>query len=134
LWDEKAAVETAEFQDLQVLVVQNEVVGLFEGGSPFLTLRGLLRFRPPGRAVTVDMGAVRFVANGADVMAPGIVEADPALQEGSWCWVRDERNRQPLAVGRALVPAAAMVRGRGKAVRSVHHIGDRLWVGTQDEA
>jgi PUA domain protein len=60
-------------------------------------------------------------------MAPGIVEADPALQPGDWCWVRDERNKQPLAVGKALVPGAAMVRGKGKAVKSVHHVGDKLW-------
>lgn len=132
LWDDRAPVETAEFQDLRVLLVANEAVGLWDSDEPVLSVRGLLRFRPAGRAVTVDMGAVRFVANGADIMAPGIVEADPAIQPGDWCWVRDERNRQPLAVGRAAVPGAAMVRGKGKAVRSLHHIGDRLWAATSE--
>jgi len=42
-------------------------------------------------------------------------------------WVRDERNRKPLAVGKALVPGTAMVRGKGKAVKSVHHLGDKVW-------
>ncbi len=132
LWDDKAPLETAEFQERQVLVVGNEVVGLWDGDAPFLSVRGLLRFRPAARFVTVDMGAVRFVVNGADIMAPGIVEADPALQPGDWCWIRDERNKQPLAVGRALVAGSAMVRGKGKAVKSVHHIGDKLWTATQD--
>lgn len=127
LWDEKAAVETGELAERQVLVVDNQVVGLFEEGQAFLSVRGLLAYKPAARFVTVDMGAVRFVTNGADVMAPGIVEADPALQPGDWCWVRDERNRQPLAVGKALVAASAMVRGKGKAVKSVHHLGDKLW-------
>ena len=127
LWTDKAAVETAEFLDRQVLVVNNQVLGVQHEGSWFLSVRGLLAHKPQARYVTVDMGAVKFVANGADIMAPGIVEADPALQPGDWCWIRDERNKQPLAVGKALVAGTAMVRGKGKAVKSVHHLGDRLW-------
>ena len=131
LWDDKAPVETAEFLDRSVVVVDNKTVGLFEGATPtgpaFLSCRGLLLYKPQARYVTVDMGAIKFVTNGADIMAPGIVEADPALQPGDWCWVRDERNKQPLAVGKALVPGTAMVRGKGKAVKSIHHVGDKLW-------
>lgn len=133
LWAESAALETGEFQGRAVLVVDNQVLGLYDGagpepqGAPFLTVRGLLKYPAEARAVTVDMGAVRFVTNGADVMAPGIVAADPALKEGDWCWVRDERNKKPLAVGKALVAGAAMVRGKGKAVKSVHWLGDKLW-------
>lgn len=134
LWKETAAVETGEFQERQVLVVDNKVLGLYDNGEPFLSVRGLLAHKPTLRYVTVDMGAVRFVANGADIMAPGIVEADPAVKEGDFVWVRDERNKQPLAVGRALVPGSAMVRGKGKAVKSVHHLGDKLWVGTAEGA
>jgi len=134
LWKETAAVETGEFLERQVLVVDNKVLGLYDGGEPFLSVRGLLAHRPTLRYVTVDMGAVKFVANGADIMAPGIVEADPAVKEGDFVWIRDERNKQPLAVGRALVPGSAMVRGKGKAVKSVHHLGDKLWVGTADGA
>jgi PUA domain protein len=132
LWPETAALESGEFLDRAVLLVDNKIHGLWDGpapeGAPFLSMRGLLAYRPQARFVTVDMGAVKFVANGADVMAPGIVEADPALQPGDWCFVRDERNKQPLGVGKALVPGVAMVRGKGKAVKSVHHIGDKLWL------
>ena len=132
LWDDKAAVEEAEFLDRKVLVVNNQVLGVQHDGSWFLTVRGLLAHKAAARFVTVDMGAVKFVANGADIMAPGIVEADPALKEGDWCWIRDERNKQPLAVGKAIVPGAAMVRGKGKAVKSVHHLGDKLWGASTD--
>jgi PUA domain protein len=131
LWPETAAIETGEFQGRALLIVDNQVVGLYDGaeptGDPFLAVRGLLKYNPTHRAVTVDMGAVKFVTNGADVMAPGIVEADPALKEGDWCWIRDERNKKPLAIGKAIVPGAAMVRGRGKAVKSIHFLGDKLW-------
>jgi PUA-domain protein len=127
LWGDKAVVETGEFLGRQVVVVDNAVVGLIDDAKPFLNVRGLLAYKPAARFVTVDMGAVKFVTNGADVMAPGIVDADPSLQPGDWCWIRDERNKQPLAVGKALVPASTMVRGKGKAVKSIHHLGDKLW-------
>jgi PUA-domain protein len=133
LWPDSAALETGEFGERKVLVVDNQVHGVYEGEEPLLSVRGLLAYKPQARYVTVDMGAVKFVANGADIMAPGIVEADPSLKEGDWCWIRDERNKQPLAVGRALVPASQMVRGKGKAVKSIHHIGDKLWTATAAE-
>lgn len=126
-WSDDAAVEKAEAGDQPVIVVDNEVHGL-EDGQPFLTVRGVLAYRPGTRWVTVDMGAVRFVTNGADIMAPGITEADPALEEGDWCWIRDEKNHQPLAIGRCLMSGPDMTEaGKGKAVAMVHHIGDKLW-------
>jgi len=131
LWPPTATLESGEFADRALLLVDNKLLGLWDGplpeGAAFLTVRGLLAYRPKDRAVTVDMGAVKFVANGADIMAPGIVAADPALQPGDWCWIKDEKNGQPLAVGKALVAGPAMVRGKGKAVKSIHHLGDKIW-------
>jgi len=81
----------------------------------------------------VDMGAVKFVYNGADVMAPGIVKADASIAIGDFVWVRDERNLRPLAVGEALMSGAEMgASEKGKSVRSIHHVGDDLW--RMDEA
>ena len=74
------------------------------------------------------MGAVAYVYNGADVMAPGIVDADAGIRTGDFVWVRDEKNGRPLAVGRALMDGTTMVtERRGKAVESIHHVGDDLW-------
>jgi PUA domain protein len=74
------------------------------------------------------MGAVRFVTNGADVMTPGITAVDPDVQEGDLVWVGEERHGKPLAVGRALVPAAELhAQGKGKGVASLHYLGDKLW-------
>ncbi|MES2153740.1 MAG: PUA domain-containing protein [bacterium] len=131
LWPEGAVLESGEFADRALLLVDNKLLGLWDGPGPtgpaFLTVRGLLAYRPTARAVTVDMGAVRFVANGADIMAPGIVAADPELQPGDWCWIKDEKNGQPLAVGKCIVAGTAMVRGKGKAVKSIHYLGDKIW-------
>lgn len=128
LWDEGSAIETGSLPEADVIIVDNVIHGLRLEGQPFLSVRGLLAYKPTTRFVTVDMGAVRFVHNGADVMAPGIVDADPQLAIGDWCWIRDERNKQPLAVGICMQTGPEMVADRkGKSVRSIHRLGDRIW-------
>jgi PUA domain protein len=126
------AVDKADAGDLRVVLADNAPFVILRGDGAaekaFPTVKALLATKPPKRFVTVDMGAIKFVMNGADVMAPGIVEADPAIQPGDAVWIRDERNKQPLAVGEALVPGSAMPRGpKGKAVKSVHRVGDDVW-------
>ena len=121
-------IDLAEADEWRLLIVDNEVRGILVGDRPFLTVRGLLAYPAARRWVTVDMGAVKFVYNGADVMAPGIVDADPAIAVGDLAWVRDEKNLRPLAVGEALMAGPEMVASeKGKAVRSIHHVGDPLW-------
>jgi PUA domain protein len=121
-------VDLAEAGAFRVLLVDGKAIGLLVGERSTLTVRGLIAYRATRRHVTVDMGAVPFVYNGADVMAPGIVEADPAISVGDLVWIRDERNRRPLAVGEAMMTGAEMAASeKGKSVRSIHHVGDDLW-------
>ncbi len=122
-------VDMAESQDFDVVFVNGKILAFKPGGSAFLTVRGLLKYSATKRYVTVDMGAVKFVYNGADVMTPGIVGFDKDIKEGDLVWVRDVKNLRPLAVGRALVGAQTMaLKEKGKAVVSIHHVGDRLWL------
>jgi PUA domain protein len=121
-------VDTAEGGEYDIILVDGAILGMMIEGTPFLTVRGLLKYEPSKRYVTVDMGAVSFVCNGADVMSPGIVEADPAIDEGDLVWIRDEKNMKPLAIGMALVKGTDMAGGgKGKAVKSIHYVGDKLW-------
>lgn len=129
---EEGAVDRADAGELDVLILDGKIVALLldEDGETklILSVRGLLEHRPGKHHVTVDMGAVPYVHNGADVMAPGIVDADPGIEPGSIVWVRDERNEQPLAVGRAAVSGEEMVAsGQGVAVETLHHVGDEYW-------
>jgi PUA domain protein len=94
----------------------------------FPTLRGLVEHPIPERRVVVDSGAVRFVANGADAMRPGIVSISPDVRAGHPVQVVEERHGKPLAVGIALLDAPDMERQeKGKSVKSVHYVGDDLW-------
>ncbi|MFQ5910493.1 MAG: PUA domain-containing protein [Thermoplasmata archaeon] len=127
------SVDTASLRTMDIIYVNGEVLGLIVEERPFLSVRGLLACCPKNRYVTVDMGAVEFVYNGADVMAPGVVDADPSISEGDLAWVRDERNLQPLAVGVALMSGREMVnQNKGKALESLHHVGDALWKMDED--
>ncbi len=121
-------VDMAECPEFDVVFVSGKILAIVWQGEPFLTVRGLLVYAATRRYITVDMGAVRFVANGADVMGPGVVEADPGIVEGDFVWIRDIRNKRPLAIGKALVPAETIMRkDKGKVVSSLHYVGDKLW-------
>lgn len=128
VFTEDEPVDFAESSEFDLLFVGNDIVGLVHEGRPFLTVRGLIRYRPERRAVTVDMGAVPFISKGADCMGPGIVDADPGIEAGDLVWIRDVRNRVPLAVGISERSGAELTeKGPGKAILSLHHVGDKLW-------
>lgn len=120
-------IDVAETDKWTVIMHGADVVGIYIDDRPYPTLKGLLKTSPSERHVTVDMGAIKFIANGADVMSPGIVEADPAIREGDIVWVRDVKNKKPLAVGIALKAGADMAGTQGKAVKTVHYVGDEIW-------
>ncbi|MFO7990920.1 MAG: RNA-binding protein [Thermoplasmata archaeon] len=125
---EKKGVDVATTDLGNVLLVDTKVVASFFDDQVFPTIDGLLEMEANKRYVTVDMGAVKFVYNGADIMSPGIVEADETIEKGDMVWVRDVEHHKPLAVGKALIDGGEMVEGeRGKAVKSLHHIGDKLY-------
>ena len=130
-----AAVERAEVSDdLAALLLGEEILALELRGAPVLTVRGLLKWPAAKRWATVDMGAVPYVYNGADIMAPGIVDADREIAAGNLVWVRDERNKRPLAVGEALMTGAEMAESRkGKSIQALHHVGDEYWTFGHEE-
>jgi PUA domain protein len=75
------------------------------------------------------MGAVQFIRNGADVMSPGIVDADESITPGDFVVIIEERHNKPLGVGIALITGVEMIHDtKGKAVRIVHHVGDKIWL------
>ena len=105
VFSEEDGVDMAESTDYNLIFVKSDILGLVYEG------RGILKYRPDRRAVTVDMGAVPYVTNGADVMGPGITAADPDIVEGDMVWIRDARNGAPLAVGVALRSGEALGQG-----------------------
>ena len=78
--------------------------------------------------VIVDMGAVPHIANGADVMRPGIKNLRGDFGRGDLIVIVDEKFGKPIALGAAEVDSTEMRRvGKGNVIRSVHYVGDELW-------
>ena len=60
-------------------------------------------------------------------MCPGIIDADLEIQKGDLVIVVDEVHGKPLAIGRALISGDDMMSDKGKAIKSMHYVGDRIW-------
>lgn len=95
--------------------------------EPFLTVKGANEYPPEENVVTVDAGAISFVSDGADVMRPGIVEADDSIEAGDLVAIAEETHGKVLAIGRARVDGDEMLGDEGKVVDSIHHVGDDLY-------
>lgn len=127
----KASLEMAETDEgVDLIFVDGRPLIMIIEGQPFFTVLGAIELSPNKRQVVVDSGAVRFIVNGADVMNPGIVSADPEIAPGDLVIIVEERHKKPLAIGRALIPGTEM-KGEGKAIKSLHHVGDQVWKGLE---
>ncbi|MFW6320923.1 MAG: RNA-binding protein [Halohasta sp.] len=113
--------------DFDVVLVDGEQLVAKLDDEPFLTVQGANEFPPTESVVTVDAGAVSFVSNGADVMRPGIVEADADIEAGDLVAIAEETHGKILAIGRALTDGDDMVGDSGKVVESIHYVGDDLY-------
>ena len=120
-------LELVETDEAEFIFVDGEPILFRIEGKIFPTVRGALKLAPTRRRVVVDPGAVKFLINGADVMGPGIIEADPDIREGDLVIVVEKAHGKALAIGRALIPGKDMPGRSGKAVKSVHYVGDELW-------
>lgn len=125
---EDKTLEKITLEEYSLILVDGKPL-LFEiEGHLFPTVRGALEMGLQKRVVTVDKGAIRFVSNGADIMAPGVIAAGPEIKEGDFVIIVEETHRKPLAIGKALMGGAEMVEATsGKAIKSITHVGDKLW-------
>ena len=84
-------------------------------------------------SVVVNMGAVPHVCNGADVMAPGVVDLNGDFNKDSIVVVVDEKYHKALAIGFAELDSFDMKGAKqGKVVANVHYVGDYLWNATKN--
>jgi len=91
---------------------------------PFLSQKSLLEKFP---YVTVDMGAVKFMCKGANVMRPGIKNYSEFEKDEIVC-VKEESQNKFLAVGKAIVSSSELeMMKKGKVIENMHYISDQYW-------
>ncbi|MEA3515130.1 MAG: DUF1947 domain-containing protein [Nanoarchaeota archaeon] len=125
--NKKDNVEIVDDGNLIMIFINSKPFFFYHNGKIIPTLKFLLE-NMAMKKVVVDMGAVKFVISGADIMRPGIVEIDEGIEEGEPIAVVDVNNNKPLSVGIALYSSQDMQElDSGKAVKSIHYIGDQIW-------
>jgi PUA domain protein len=102
---------------LKILRINDEYI-------PFLSEIKLLERFPN---VVVDMGAVKFMCNGANVMRPGIKNYSDFSKDDIICVVEESQHKF-LAVGKALVNSSEMKKmPKGEVIKNLHYISDKYW-------
>ena len=122
-------------KDLQVyvidgnkrLLVGNDLVAIQLAPDliiPHLTQHDILNHFA---SVQVDMNAVKFVCNGANIMRPGITDFT-TFKESEIVLVKDQTHKKELAVCISLVDdVTGRIMERGVVLNNIHHIGDIYW-------
>lgn len=118
-------VETDETSDL--ILVDGEPLLVLSKGKPFLTVKGAQKVKPENKKVVIDMGAVKHVSSGANVMCPGITYADPGIKKDDLVVIVDECHDKAIAIGRALISGDEMMADKGKAIKLTQYVGDKIW-------
>jgi PUA domain protein len=117
----------AELEDGATVYIANDIVLLVRRDDLlFPTLINPAINNMP--SVAIDMGAIPYVCNGADVMAPGIKKVQGEFTENSIIVIKDITHGKALAIGQA-IHSSVDIREmeKGKAIKTLHHVGDKIW-------
>ena len=111
--------------DAQIIMGQGmKILKINDEYLPFLSETQMLEKFPH---VTVDMGAVKFMCKGANVMRPGIKTHDEFEKEKIVCIVEESQHKF-LAVGKSLVSSAELENmEKGEVIKNMHYISDKFW-------
>lgn len=131
--DRKKGLEVAELSNGERIYLQDKRPVLIEAeGKLMPALTGSQDLLSGIPRVVVDMGAVPYICNGADIMAPGIRHVPEGVKVGDIVIVADEKHNKSLAVGIMLMERERVLRKeKGKAIKNIHYVGDEIWKDLQ---
>ena len=119
-------IKTHDVNEKGVIITGNEITAVKIGDDilPFLDDIPILEKFP---YVTVDMGAVKFVCKGANVMRPGITKFSD-FESGEIVCVVEESQNKFLAVGKAEISSKELEdTKKGEVIKNMHYISDIFW-------
>ncbi len=124
----KDKIESVQTEKYKLLVI-NDIISFFYYNNTILPTLKYLQTHPNIlRHITVDMGAVKFVIKGADIMRPGITNIADNIAKEEFITIVDENNQKPLAIGIALLDTTEMQNATsGKVIKNIHYVGDEVW-------
>jgi len=111
--------------DAQIITGKGlKILKINEEYLPFLSETEILKKFP---SVEVDMGAVKFMCKGANLMRPGIKKFTE-FEEGKLVCIVEETHHKFLAVGKAMVSSVELEKmEKGEVIQNIHYISDKFW-------
>ena len=104
-------------KDIKILKIKDEYL-------PFLSEISTLGKFP---FVQVDMGAVKFMCKGANLMRPGIKKFSEFSKDDIVCIVEESQNKF-LAIGKSEVDSSELSSmDKGEVLKNLHYISDKAW-------
>ena len=101
-----------------------KILKIGEDYLPFLSETEILEKFPN---VEVDMGAVKFMCKGANLMRPGIKKFTEFEKDKLVCIV-EETHHKFLAVGKSVVSSSELENmEKGEVIQNLHYISDKFW-------
>jgi len=119
-------IKTHDVNEKGIIITGDGITAVKIGEDilPFLDDTQILEKFP---YVTVDMGAVKFVCKGANVMRPGITKFSD-FESGEIVCVIEESQNKFLAVGKAEISSKeAEDANKGEVIKNIHYISDDFW-------
>ena len=125
--ERETKMEVVEVSGMELFLFDGKPL-LFKSEKQLVPTLFFERFVSSAPQITVDMGAIPYVCNGADVMAPGVRAITGGFLNGEFVVIKDEKYGKSIAVGRALFDSEAMRKTtRGAVVKTVHYVGDEMY-------
>ncbi len=131
---ERWKIEFPKIKNLKVHQITNDaqiitgegikILKINDDYLPFLSETETLEKFPN---VTVDMGAVKFMCKGANLMRPGIKRFTEFEKDKLVCIVEESQHKF-LAVGKAIVSSSELEKmEKGEVIKNMHYISDNFW-------
>ena len=111
--------------DAQIITGEGlKILKINQDYIPFLSETEILKKFPN---VEVDMGAVKFMCKGANLMRPGIKKFTEFEKDKLVCIV-EETHHKFLAIGKAMVSSLEVENmEKGEVIQNIHYISDKFW-------
>ena len=131
---EKWKIDIPKIKNLKVYEIDNDtqlitgkeikILKIKDEYLPFLSETATLEKFP---FVQVDMGAVKFMCKGANLMRPGIKKFSEFSQNDIVCIVEESQNKF-LAIGKSEIDSSELdSMEKGEVLKNLHYISDKSW-------
>ncbi|OAG31959.1 hypothetical protein NEDG_00434 [Nematocida displodere] len=139
-FDTDLSILLGKEESLEIVKFSNKVQYIFRNGIPIFlveekyvpTLKCVHIAPEIVKKVVVDVGAIKHLINGADVMAPGLLHTTseyPSVTEGELVGIYGYGKDHALATGTVLMTQQQVEELRtGVAIKLGNHLGDSLYM------